>query len=126
LLSALFYLGAKGMCKTRYFFLHFVPVDGVEYFPGICWQETYVFMFLCFQKTSLWTPSEALCVVRVHKSHNLNNSRGRIWGRIQEVGFLSFVRNPNPILPKLEAVEITLTISPICSLFWRDTRLAKG
>ncbi len=39
-------------------FLHFVPVNGVEYFPGICWRETYVFMFLCFQKTSLWTPSK--------------------------------------------------------------------
>jgi hypothetical protein len=28
------YLGAKGMRKTM--FLHFVPVDGVEYFSGIC------------------------------------------------------------------------------------------
>ncbi len=41
-------------------FLHFVPVDGVEYFPGICWWDTYVFMFLCFQKTSLYTPSKYL------------------------------------------------------------------
>jgi hypothetical protein len=36
-------------------FLHFVPVDGVEYIPGICWREMYVFMFLCLQKMSLWT-----------------------------------------------------------------------
>ncbi len=36
-------------------FLHFVPLDGVEYFSGICWWERYVFVFLCFQKTSLWT-----------------------------------------------------------------------
>ncbi len=34
--------------------------------------------------------------------------RGRIWGRICEVGFLSFVRNPTPILPKLKAVEIVV------------------
>jgi hypothetical protein len=47
LLSALFYLGAKGMCKTM--FLHFVPVDGVEYFPQNCWREKYVFMFLCWE-----------------------------------------------------------------------------
>ncbi len=26
-------------------FLHFVPVDGVEYFSGIFGQERYVFMF---------------------------------------------------------------------------------
>ncbi len=24
---------------------NFVPVDGVKYFPGICWQERYVFVF---------------------------------------------------------------------------------
>jgi hypothetical protein len=34
------------MCETM--FLHFVPVDGIEYFSGIFWQERYVFMFLCF------------------------------------------------------------------------------
>jgi hypothetical protein len=39
-------------------------------------------------------------------SHNLNNAQGRIWGRIQEVGFLSFVHKHTPILPKTEAVEI--------------------
>ncbi len=50
---ALFYLGAKGMIETM--FLHFVPVDGVKFFSGICWRERYVFVFLCFQKTSLWT-----------------------------------------------------------------------
>jgi hypothetical protein len=44
------------MCKTM--FLHFVPVDGVEYFPRNCWRERDVFMFLCFLKTSLRTPSE--------------------------------------------------------------------
>jgi hypothetical protein len=48
-----FYLGAKGMCKTM--FLHFVPVDGIEYFSGIFGQDRYVFMFLCFQNMSLWT-----------------------------------------------------------------------
>jgi hypothetical protein len=32
-----------------------MPVDGVEYISGICWWERYVFVFLCFQKTSLWT-----------------------------------------------------------------------
>jgi hypothetical protein len=26
-------------------FLHFMPVDGVEYFPGILGWERYVFMF---------------------------------------------------------------------------------
>jgi hypothetical protein len=29
---------------------NFVPVDRVEYFPGICWREMYVFMFLCWEK----------------------------------------------------------------------------
>ena len=37
--------------------LHFVPVDRVEYFSGFLGQERYVFMFLCFLKISLWTPS---------------------------------------------------------------------
>jgi hypothetical protein len=50
---ALFYLGAKGMCKAM--FLHFVPVDGIEYFSEIFGWERYVFMFLYPQKTSLWT-----------------------------------------------------------------------
>ncbi len=31
------------MCETM--FLHFVPVDGVEYFSGIFGWERYVFMF---------------------------------------------------------------------------------
>jgi hypothetical protein len=31
------------MCETM--FLHFVPVDGVEYFSGFFWWERYVFMF---------------------------------------------------------------------------------
>jgi hypothetical protein len=39
-------------------FLHFVPVDRVEYFSGIFGRERYVFVFLCFQKMSLWTLSE--------------------------------------------------------------------
>jgi hypothetical protein len=57
----LFYLGAKGMCKTM--FLHFVPVDGVEYyFSRIFGRERYVFMlYICFKKTILWTrPYELL------------------------------------------------------------------
>jgi hypothetical protein len=41
------------MCKTM--FLHFVPVNGVEYFSGVLGRERCDFMFLCFQKTSLWT-----------------------------------------------------------------------
>jgi hypothetical protein len=40
--------------------LHFVPVDGVEYFSGILGRERYVFMFLRFQKTSLWTRPQAV------------------------------------------------------------------
>ncbi len=64
--SALFYFGAKGMCETM--FLHFVPVDGVEYFSGIFGLERYVFMLLCFQKTSLWT--------RPYKSEYYH-----VWGR---------------------------------------------
>jgi hypothetical protein len=36
-------------------FLHFVPADGVKYFSGIFGRERYVLLFLCFQKTSLWT-----------------------------------------------------------------------
>ncbi len=57
----------KDMCKTM--FLHLVPVDGVEYFPGIFGLERYVFMFLCFQKTSPWT--------RPKTKNMLVNLRGR-------------------------------------------------
>jgi hypothetical protein len=46
------------MCETM--FLHFVPVDGVKYFSGIFGRERYVFMCLCFQKTSQWTRPYAL------------------------------------------------------------------
>ncbi len=38
------------------------PVDRVKYFPGICWRERYVFVFLCFRKTSL---RKTKCVVNV-------------------------------------------------------------
>ncbi len=41
---------------------------------------------------------------------NLNGSHGRIWGRIQEVGFLSFVSIPTPILPEMEPVEIMFSL----------------
>ncbi len=45
----MFYLGAKGMCKTM--FLHFVPVDGVySTFHKIVGGKDmfiYVFMYLC-------------------------------------------------------------------------------
>ncbi len=54
--SALFYLGAKGMCEKT-MFLHFVPVDGVEYFSGICWRERYVFVFLPGGNNFFWLPS---------------------------------------------------------------------
>jgi hypothetical protein len=36
------------MCKTM--FLHFVPVDGVEYFLGIFGQERYVLCFYVSRK----------------------------------------------------------------------------
>ncbi len=60
------------------------------------------------EKSSLNCRKEiaSLLSIRNSKSRNLNNYQGRIWGRIQEVGFLSFDRNPTPTLPKLEAVEI--------------------
>ncbi len=29
---------------------NFVPVDGVEYFPGICWREMYVLCFFVSRK----------------------------------------------------------------------------
>jgi hypothetical protein len=51
-------------------------------------------------------PTSNPTVSKLPQSHNLNNFQGRIWGRIREVGFLLFVRNPTPILPKLDAVEI--------------------
>ncbi len=55
--------------KVKYVFpsCHFVPVDGVEYFPQNCWRERYVFMFLCFLKTSLWTPSNRFLQVKYHR-----------------------------------------------------------
>jgi hypothetical protein len=63
----MFYLGAKGMCKTM--FLHFMPVDGVYYFPQNCWRERYVFMFLCVLKTSLWTRTYGPIIVSRKVSH---------------------------------------------------------
>ncbi len=62
-----------------------------------------------FSKSNFWARSaltQSTTLELLGKSRNLNNSRGRIWGTIWEVGFLSFVRNPTPIIPKLEAVEI--------------------
>jgi hypothetical protein len=49
------------MCKTRYDFAICACGRG-RVLPGICWQETYLFMFLRFQKTSLWTPSKGLAM----------------------------------------------------------------
>ncbi len=43
-----FILAQKVCAKLSFMFLHFVPVDGVEYFSGIFGQERYVFMFFMF------------------------------------------------------------------------------
>jgi hypothetical protein len=49
---------------------NFVPVDGVEYFSGICWREMYVFMFFNVfpENEPVDTASGPFCHYYIHYS----------------------------------------------------------
>ncbi len=93
--------------KQNYVFpsCDFVPVDGVMYFPQNCWWERYVFMFLCFLKTSLWTwpySLQKLCLCFLCSLYvgfvpvsNLLDMYCSIWQGVFSTKFL-FVTDPNP------------------------------
>jgi hypothetical protein len=64
------------MFKTM--FLHFVPVDRVEYFLGFLGQERYVFMFLCFYVSRKQAGGHGLSVaymIKVQNSQDQNSKR---------------------------------------------------